>query len=78
MATIDKQVVRVMAEEISRAIRKMNDENNRTYVNSQIANSKAAVAQTISGSISVSQVSNLPSYIAGLIGNAEANASTGQ
>ena len=76
MANVDRQVVKLMAEEISRAIRKANEENNRTYVNNQIANSGSRIAQTTTGNINVSQVSNLVPYLAGVIAGASGNAAT--
>lgn len=48
MANIEQQVTKLMAEEIIQAIKKLTDENNRTYVNNQIKNYKMTPANVSS------------------------------
>lgn len=74
MTNTERQAVKLMADEICRAMKRMSDENNRSYVGKQSGGGSSS--QSFSGIISVSQISNLGSYISGLIGGAQSNAAT--
>lgn len=86
MANTEKQVAKLMAQEIVHAIKSMNEDNNRSYVDnqlkhytssaSQFANS-AGTATTITGTIDPSQVDGLYGVIADYIFNASDNATLG-
>ena len=87
MANMEKEVVRLMAQEIISAIKKVNENNNKNYVDAQLKNVK--VTGTIGGSssssggtitgdtISASQVIDLYSTVAGFISRAPANSNLG-
>lgn len=80
MADIKSQAVKLMAEEIIRAINKITDDNNRGYVNNQIANhggSGGTGGGSYPGTIPASQVSGLTTAIANYIYNAPAQAEQG-
>ena len=80
MAT-ESQVIKLMAEEIVRAIKKLTADNNTTYVESLLKNAKGlasggsgGTANTITGSVNASQVVGLYDAVANYIGNASTNA----
>lgn len=87
MANMEKEVVRLMAQEIISAIKKVNETNNKNYVDAQLKNVK--VSGTIGGSsssgggaitgdtINASQVVDLYSTIAGFISRAPENSELG-
>lgn len=85
MANTDQQVVKIMAQEIIRAIKKVNEDNNKKYIDNQLKNIKVTGSTGvvgggsggISGTIDVSQVDGLYSAIAGFIGDAPTNAELG-
>lgn len=85
LANVDQQVVKLMAQEIIRAIKKVNEDNNKKYIDNQLKNIKVTGSTGvigggsggISGTIDVSQVNGLYSAIAGFIGDAPTNAELG-
>lgn len=84
MADIKSQAVKLMAEEIIRAINKITDDNNRGYVNNQIANHGGSGSGgggggggVYPGTIPASQVSGLTTAIANYIYSAPEMADDG-
>lgn len=85
MTAIENQAIKLMAEEMVRAIKKLTEDNNRSYVDNQIKNvtvsgasgGHADTANSITGSINVSQVKGFNSAIAGFIAGAPGNAENG-
>ena len=69
MADPQKEAIQLMAEEVVRAIRKITDENNRNYVNTQIRNSKTNTVIS-GGDVYASDVIGLYPAVAGYIANA--------
>lgn len=76
LANIEQQVVKMMAQEIVRAIKKMNEDNNKNYVDNQLKNYKGLEKVIVSGgggniggSIDASQVTGLYGAVAGYIAN---------
>lgn len=66
----DKEAVKVLAEEIMKAVKVIIEDNNKKYVNNQIKNHGGGSASSLSGSINASQVRNLYSTIGGYIAQA--------
>lgn len=81
MATVEQQAIKLMAEEVVRAIKKLTEENNKNYVNNQLKNigisSAGGSGGTVSGQINASQINGLNSAIAGFISGAPGNAENG-
>ena len=83
--TTERQAVKVLAEEMMKAIKKVTDDNNKSYVANQIKNYNGGAViggggsggGSISGNINASQVSGLYNAVANYIVNAPANASSG-
>lgn len=69
MADPQKEAIQLMAEEVVRAIRKITDENNRNYVNTQIRNSKTNTVIS-GGDVYASDVIGLYPAVAGYIADA--------
>ena len=84
MANAEQQVVRLMAQEIARAIKKATEDNNKNYVENQLKNFKGSGVPGASGnggyvggSVDASQVVGLYSAVAGYIANSPDYAQSG-
>ena len=84
MANAEQQVVRLMAQEIARAIKKATEDNNKNYVENQLKNFKGSGVSGVSGnggyiggSVDASQVVGLYSAVAGYIANSPDYAQSG-
>lgn len=91
MAAIENQAIKLMAEEIIRAIKKLTEDNNKQYVDNQIKNVKPIVSGGVivggggnsggggsfTGTINASQITGLNNAIAGFISGAPGNAENG-
>lgn len=84
MANAEQQVVRLMAQEIARAIKKATEDNNKNYVENQLKNFKGSGVSGASGnggyvggSVDASQVVGLYSAVAGYIANSPDYAQSG-
>lgn len=84
MATIEKQAIQLMANEITKAIKKYTEENNKRYVDNQIKNIDIGSIAKVSvpmgdytGTIDVSQILNLDGAISTYIYEASDKAESG-
>ena len=80
MANSEQQVVKLMAQEIIKAIKKLNEENNKNYVDNQLKNIKATNVGggvSIPSNVTASQVVGLYSAIASYIANSPENSLAG-
>ena len=80
MANSEQQVVKLMAQEIIKAIKKLNEENNKNYVDNQLKNIKTTNVGggvSIPSNVTASQVVGLYSAIASYIANSPENSLAG-
>lgn len=84
MAAVENQAIKLMAEEMVRAIKKLTEDNNKQYVDNLVKNIKPIASGgntssggSFSGTIDASQITDLNSAIAGFISGAPGNAENG-
>ena len=73
----DREAVKVLAEEMVKAVRAVVKDNNKSYVNNQIRNYTGGNASRYGGTINASQVKGLYGAVGGFIANASSKSEQG-
>jgi len=73
----DREAVKVLAEEMVKAVRAVVKDNNKSYVNNQIRNYTGGNASGYGGTINASQVKGLYGAVGGFIANASSKSEQG-